>query len=317
MQFRTQIPILKSDRPIDYYSKVVSLGSCFAVNISEKFEYYKFNNSVNPYGILFHPPAIEKAIDFALSGKVFSEKDLFFHNGQWQSFDIHSEWSHPEQSKLLSNLNSITQATNYRITEATHLILTLGTAWVYRNIASNEIVANCHKVPQKEFTKELLSVAEIEQNIRNISSKIQSVNPMCNIIFTISPVRHTKDGFAENQRSKAHLIAAVHNVLSENNNHISYFPSYEIMMDELRDYRFYAEDMLHPNQIAIDYIWQRFSETIIAEKDCAIMAEVAAIQKGLAHRPFNLQSKSHLHFLENLNRKICRLQDKFPHLKFY
>lgn len=315
MQFRTKISIPKTSNPINYNSKMVSLGSCFAVNMAEKLDYFKFQNTCNPFGILFHPMAIEKLIDFAVSGKQFTEEDIFFHNERWHSFDVHSDWSNSSKEELIANLNAIVQSTQQQIIEATHIIITYGTAWVYRNIATNAIVANCHKVPQKQFGKEILSVATIENSIQNTLDLIQKVNPKATIIFTVSPVRHLKDGFVENQLSKAHLITALHS----SNFQLpisSYFPSYEIMMDELRDYRFYAEDMIHPNQIAIDYIWERFSEASISEESHSIMEEVHSIQKGLQHRPFNPNSESHQQFLSKLQDKMVKLQKQFPKIQF-
>lgn len=317
MQFRTKIPILKSNNPIDYNSKIVSFGSCFAVNMAEKLDYFKFRNTCNPFGILFHPLAIEKLIDFAVSRKEFMEKDIFFHNENWHSFDAHSDLSNPNAAKLIANLNDIVKSTRQQITESSHIIITYGTSWVYRNLESNCIVANCHKVPQKEFKKEILSVETIEKSIQNTIDLIQKINPNVNFIFTVSPVRHLKDGFVENQRSKSHLITAIQNLQSATFNLQSeYFPSYEIMMDELRDYRFYTEDMLHPSQMAIDYIWERFSETTISQESHSIMDEVETIQKGLWHRPFNPNSESHKKFLDKLNQKINTLALKFSHIKF-
>lgn len=315
MQFRTPIPISKSDNPIDYTARVVSLGSCFAVNMSEKLDYFRFRNYCNPFGILFHPLAIEKAIDFALQEKQFTEADIFFYNEQWHSFDVHSDLNATDPKQLLENLNRATSETRNQLTHATHVLITLGTAWVYRKIEDGEIVANCHKVPQKQFKKELLSVAVIQESLEKMIAGILQLNPKVQFVFTVSPVRHIKDGFVENQWSKANLITAVHQTISEVPNAV-YFPSYEIMMDELRDYRFYAEDMLHPNGIAIDYIWQRFTETWIAETVWPVMKEVDSIQKGLAHRSFNPDSEQHRRFLENLNGKITKLVAEYPHIAF-
>ena len=316
MQFRTQIPIQKSNHPIDYNSKIVSLGSCFAVNMSEKLDYFKFQNTCNPFGILFHPLAIEKLIDFAVSKKQFTEKDLFFHEERWHSFDAHSDLSNSNETALMKDLNAIVKSTLQQITESTHIIVTFGTAWVYRNIESNEIVANCHKVPQKQFKKELLSVEEIALSLERSIHLIRTINPEANIIFTVSPVRHIKDGFIENQLSKSHLITAIHNIINCQLSIVNYFPSYEIMMDELRDYRFYAEDMLHPSQVAINYIWERFSETWISESAYKTMEDVETIQKGLAHRPFNPDSESHLKFESKLREKITKLESQYSFIKF-
>jgi hypothetical protein len=316
MQFRTQIPISKSQNSIDYNSKIVSLGSCFAENIAEKLDYFKFQNTCNPFGIIFNPVSIEKIIHKAVNQELFTEKDIFFHNERWHSFDVHSDLNHSNKEAFLENINAILQETKNQITQSAHIIITYGTSWVYRNLESNSIVANCHKVPQKEFSKAILSVEITVKSIKNTIDLIQKVNPKANIIFTVSPVRHLKDGFVENQQSKAHLITAIHQILNSKSEILNYFPSYEIMMDELRDYRFYSEDMLHPSKVAIDYIWERFSETTISEESHSIMEEVETIQKGLAHRPFNPNSESHKKFLDNLNQKINTLAFKFPHIKF-
>lgn len=317
MNFTTKIPIPDSQFHIDYNSKVVSLGSCFAVNISEKFDYFKFRNMCNPFGILFHPLAIETIISKAINSTFFTEEDIFFHNERWNCFDVHSDVSNSDKEVFLRTLNELVESTNRQISEASHIIITYGTSWVYRNKISGKVVANCHKVPQSQFDKEILSVAIIEKSIQNTIDLIEKVNPNCAVIFTISPVRHIKDGFQENQRSKSNLISALYSILEVPPLGVrGLFPSYEIMMDELRDYRFYAEDMLHPNQIAIDYIWERFSETTISDDANLIMTEVESIQRGLAHRPFNPNSDSHLKFLNQLELKISKLKKEFPFMKF-
>ncbi|MCV9926590.1 GSCFA domain-containing protein [Flavobacterium sp. LS1R49] len=316
MQFRTQIPISQSNNPIDYNSRVLSLGSCFAVNMAEKLDYFKFQNSCNPFGILFHPLAIEKLISFAVLHKTFTKEDVFFHNERWHCFDSHSDLSNPNKEDLINNLNEIIERLYKQLTDSTHVIITYGTSWVYRNIESRELVANCHKVPQKQFTKELLSVDTITESIKRTIDLIASINPAAKFIFTISPVRHIKDGFVENQLSKSHLFTAIHATFDFRLSTLSYFPSYEIMMDELRDYRFYAEDMLHPNQIAIDYIWERFSENYISKDGITTMQKISEIQKGLSHRSFNPDSEQHRIFLSKLDNKIKTIAEKLPHIKF-
>ncbi|WP_313804293.1 GSCFA domain-containing protein [Flavobacterium sp.] len=315
MQFRTQIPISASEFPIDYSSRMVSLGSCFAENMGEKFDYFKFQNLVNPFGIIFNPVSLEILVKRIVEKRYYSENDIFYHNERWNCYEVHSEVSRLDKTDFLNTLNQALENSHAWIGNATHLVITLGTSWVYRNVESNEIVANCHKVPQKEFVKELLSVNQISESLQNIITFVHSVNPDCKFIFTVSPVRHIKDGFAENNLSKAHLISAIHTMIN-NQSSINYFPSYEIMMDELRDYRFYAEDMLHPNKIAIDYIWERFYEFGIASDCFALMKEVEAIQKSLEHRPFNSQSEEFQKFSEVLSSKIERLTEKLPHITF-
>lgn len=317
MQFSTQIPITKSNNPIDYESKIMSLGSCFAVNIGHKFDYFKFRNTTNPFGILFHPVALEKFIKYATENKKFTEKDIFEHNGLWHCFDAHSDLSNTDKDTLINNLNSACAlACNTLKEEASHLIITLGTAWVYRNTESNNLVANCHKVPQKQFSKELLSVEAIKLSLASLIEHTKKVNPDIHIIFTVSPVRHIKDGYTENQWSKANLISALHDTIKNNPHITNYFPSYEIMMDELRDYRFYTEDMIHPSPVAVNYIWERFTEAYITPQAQDTMKLADTIQKGLSHRPFNPDTVQHKDFTAKLNDKIEALQEQLPFIRF-
>jgi len=326
--FTTTVPIEKSAFPIDYDSKILSLGSCFAKNMGEKFGYFKFQSGLNPFGIIFNPVSIEKLIRRSIRKDYFTEKDIFFYNDLWHCFEVHSELSHSDKTIFLNRLNQMIEQSNNQIIEASHIIITLGTAWVYRSIEKGEIVANCHKVPQKEFEKELLSVEVIQNGLEGIVEEIAAINKEAKFIFTVSPVRHIKDGFVENQRSKAHLIAALGSFRSsvfrfqsaddvnEQPPTTNYFPSYEIMMDELRDYRFYANDMLHPSEVAIEYIWERFRETAIAESAYKTMEQVSVVQKGMGHRPFNPDSESHLKFLKQLEQKKNKLVAEFPFMKF-
>ncbi|MFL9830673.1 GSCFA domain-containing protein [Flavobacterium sp. ST-87] len=316
MQFRTVIPVLASSSPVDYHSRILSLGSCFAVNIAQKLSYYKFQNRCNPFGIIFNPVSIEKLISRAVKKDFFTEKDIFFHNDLWHCFEVHSELSNPNKEVFLDLLNQLVSETNQQITYSTHFLITYGTSWVYRKTENNQIVANCHKLPQKQFTKEILSIETIQNAIENTIVLIQSVNPEAKFTFTVSPVRHIKDGFVENQLSKAHLISAIHSNQKSKTETYNYFPSYEIMMDELRDYRFYTEDMLHPSALAVDYIWEKFKETTITPSVFTIMEELETIQKGLAHRPFNPNSESHLKFEINLRKKITKLESQYPFMKF-
>ena len=315
MNFTTKIPISKSNSPIDYSSQIVALGSCFAENMGEKFDFYKFQNTTNPFGIIFNPVSIEKILERAIHLNYFTETDLFFHNELWHCYEVHSDLSQPNKEAMLSNLNRLLTEMTSKLAAATHLFITYGTSWVYQLKSTGVVVANCHKVAQDQFEKEILSVTEIENAIQNSIDLIQKFNPTCQVVFTVSPVRHIKDGFVENQRSKANLISALHSSISQQPTS-SYFPSYEIVMDELRDYRFYAQDLLHPNAVAIDYIWERFCESNISEAAQQVMQEVESIQKGMAHRPFHPDSTSHSKFLQKLKEKSAQLEAQFPFMKF-
>jgi lysophospholipase L1-like esterase len=309
MNLQTKITLKKETRnPISYNSKIFLFGSCFSENIGSKIEYFKFENTINPFGILFHPIAIEMLITNIVNEKIYTEKDIFFHNERWHCYEAHSELSNPSKEDLLLKLNAAISTANTQLKEVSHVIITLGTSWAYRLIETDTVVANCHKVPQKKFLKELLLIDEITNSLEAIITLIKSVNNNIEIIFTVSPVRHLKDGFVENMRSKSHLLSAIHQVIAPRD-HTHYFPSYEIMMDDLRDYRFYNSDMIHPNETAINYIWEAFKTVWIHEKSTDLMSEIDTIQKGLSHRPFNKNSKQHLLFLENLQLKISALQE--------
>jgi GSCFA family len=317
MNFTTPIPISKSLNPIDYNSKIVLLGSCFSENIGKKFDYYQFENNVNPFGIIFNPISIENLINRAITQDFFTENDLFFHNQKWQSFEVHSALSSTNKIDLLHQLNQLLTDFYTQIQQATHIIFTYGTSWVYQHKLTNKIVANCHKVPQNQFDKILLPTENVENSIQKTQQILHTCNPTCNLIFTVSPVRHIKDGFVENQVSKAHLLSSIYKILqSEICNLIaehrqlntSYFPSYEILMDELRDYRFYAPDMLHPNPVAIDYIWQKFTQACITTHAQTTMQNICNIQKSIAHKPLDTTTASHQQFLTQLENKIKNLR---------
>ena len=336
MKLQTEIKLKKADNQIGYNSQLFLLGSCFAENIGEKLDYFKFRNLQNPYGILFHPVAIEQLVSGAVREESYSKEDIFQHDGLWHCFDAHSELSEASSENLIASLNNGLQATRVQITKASHIIITLGTAWVYRHQESGGIVANCHKVPQNQFSKELLSITEIADSLGRTKKLLRSVNESIQIIFTVSPIRHLKDGFVENQRSKANLIAAVHEVLPDSESsqakergqsdsnpsawgiiaQAAYFPSYEIVMDELRDYRFYKRDMVHPNELAIDYIWEKFKIVWISEKTAPTMEKVNEIQKGLRHRPFRPNFVQHEKFRESLSAKMTDLESAYPFMTF-
>ncbi|APY07766.1 GSCFA domain-containing protein [Winogradskyella sp. J14-2] len=316
MKLQTNIKLQKQPHhQIDYTSKMILLGSCFSENIGSKFEYHKFQSEVNPFGILFHPVAIENLITRSINEDFYSEEEILHHNEIYCCFDAHSKLNALSKTQLLERLNAQLTKTLNKVKSASHIIITLGTAWVYRHITTDKIVANCHKIPQKQFLKELLFVEDVVASLESIIALVRRVNPKVNFIFTVSPVRHLKDGFIENNRSKAHLLSAIHQVV-EPRKQLFYFPSYEIMMDELRDYRFYNQDMIHPNHLAIDYIWETFKTVWLSEDAEEISEKIASIQTKKAHRPFNQNSEAHQKFLTKLHLEITDLQRKYPHILF-
>lgn len=276
-----------------------------------QLDYFKFQNLQNPFGVLFHPVAIEGLIRRAVDDVYFTEEELFCQDGIWHSFEVHSLVNATSQEALVSILNEQLSIFKTYIETASHIVLTFGTAWVYRHLTSDKVVANCHKVPNRAFSKELLSVEDVSNSVEKIKKAIHKVNTQATIITTISPVRHLKDGFVENTQSKAHLLAGVHTIEG-----ISYFPAYELMMDELRDYRFYKSDLLHPNKTAIAIIWERFSQAWIDPKTALLQKEIDTIQKGLQHRPFHPESEAHREFQESLQQKIKAVKEKLPYIDF-
>ena len=315
MKLTTPIKLSRQNPPINYSSKVLLLGSCFAQNMGAKLEYYKFQQCTNPFGILFHPVAIEKLITRAVNHTWFTSKDVFLQNEQWHCFLAHSKLSNTSEEDLISALNSALEKLRFSLLEASHVVFTFGTAWVYKHLEKDTIVANCHKVPQKEFVKQLLSPDDVSDVLLGIETKLRTINPTCSIINTVSPVRHIKDGLIANSRSKAHLIAGVQEIVSPDKFNY-YFPSYEIMMDELRDYRYYKEDLIHPNQTAIAIIWNAFTGSWICPETAALQKKIATIQSGMLHTPFNENSKAHIHFKKDLETKISEIKEQLPWATF-
>ena len=315
MKLQTQISITPQNNQIDYEGKLLLLGSCFSENIGNKLNYYKFPNCINPFGIIFNPVSLENLINRALTDTLFTETDVFEKEGIYHSLQVHSLVSSAHKEDYLRYLNTQLGLLKEYLSTASHLIITLGTSWVYRLIETRTIVANCHKIPQQEFSKELLSQAEVTASIQRTMAAVHKMNPMCQLIFTVSPVRHIKDGLSENSVSKAHLRSAIHTLVTSNTN-VHYFPAFEIMMDELRDYRFYSSDMLHPNETAIEIIWGKFCEVWVSSSTKPLQKEIDIIQKGLAHRPFHPERKEHLEFIKQLQQRIDKLQISHPSIEF-
>lgn len=307
--FRTIIPLKKQKQTFGYHDKFMLMGSCFAENMGDYLQKNQFQTLVNPFGIIFNTASLSKIIHRLVNLDYFTSKDCFENQGIWSSFEVHSCMNNLTEVEFLDNLNQQIDVAHRYIKESTVFILTLGTSWVYKHIDTNEIVANCHKIEQKKFEKHLLSTVENEKYLNQIIQDLKTINPEIKLIITVSPVRHIKDGFVENTLSKAQLISAIHSILTID---MDYFPSYEIMMDDLRDYRFYAEDMLHPNQLATAYIWENFIQSYFSEETHQILKLVYQINNGLNHRPFNENHESHIKFKSDLSQKIHGLKQNYP-----
>ena len=314
-QFRTEISLKKSKILINYQSRLFFIGSCFSDNIGNMLSYYKFPVLLNPFGVMYNPVSVLNALDFIIEKKIFNENDLHFSNGIWFSYYHHSSFSSPKKANVLRKINEQSQKAFDYLKNSHVLFVTFGTARYYRLKESGKIVANCHKQASQIFEHELLSVQEIVKLWNEFIEKLNRINPQLHIVFTLSPVRHWKDGAANNTLSKSILHVAIHELL-KNHQNCSYFPSYEIMMDDLRDYRFYTDDFLHPNKLAIDYIWKKFCNVYIDDKTLQISYKIEKIIKAAAHRPFQPNTENHKKFLITQYNKIKDLQKQYPYLNF-
>ena len=316
IKLRTDWVLEPGDNRIDHHKKVALIGSCFSEHISRKLRFSGFEVFENPHGILFHPIALERAVSDCLLQTPYKKEELVFNGEVWTSLNHHGRFNHPDPEVVLDTIQSQIRQGHTFLKTATHLVLTLGTAWVYKHLSRDSYVANCHKIPQNEFKKALLSPEEILTSLERIVSQVREVNPSIAVLLTVSPVRHIKDGMVENTRSKARLHEAVHHLVARQEN-TSYFPAYEIMMDDLRDYRFYKSDLIHPNEVAVDYIWEKFVETWIKPSAAKLMQEAQSIQRALEHKPLQDDSETYRNFKKKIEKQISKLEEKHPEVKIY
>lgn len=314
-EFRTKIQPQPSKNKISYHTPGLFMGSCFTENIGNKMLDLKFPVLVNPFGVLYNPVSVRQSLEIILDKRDFNENDLGFFNEQWFSFYHDTEFSNTDKQQCLNHINGKLNEARDQLKKANYLIVTFGTAWVYEYLKTGSVVSNCHKIPAKEFTRYKLGVEDIFVQWAKLLNRIEDYNPDLKIIFTVSPVRHWKDGAVQNQLSKSTLILAIHQLKKIFEN-VEYFPAYEIMIDDLRDYRFYADDMLHPSTVAIEYIWQHFKDTFLEKETNEIIKEVQKIILAEMHRPLKPNSKSHEKFHEKLTLQKQQLMKKYPFLKF-
>lgn len=314
MDFHLEFTPKPFDVKINHQHNLLLVGSCFTEQVGAKLAGHKFTVHQNPNGILFNPVSISKSISSYIDNRHYGEDDLFYQNESWNSWQHHSRFSNANKETCLSNINESQTSAYEFLKNADWLLVTLGSAFVYQ-LNNNEVVANCHKVPTDKFIKRLLSVDEVLFELQNTIEKTLAFNPSLHIIFTISPVRHLRDGFVENNRSKATLIHAVHQLV-EKNNACFYFPAYELVIDDLRDYRFYAEDMVHPNYAATNYVWEKFITTCIDLPSQHLMKEIAVIMAAKNHKPFNPASVQHKNFLETNLERVKKLRLQYPYINF-
>lgn len=313
MEFRTKVELPVGQGEIRHSDSISLWGSCFAENIGKLLSDNKFDCDVNPFGVLYNPLSIAKSMSILLDGKTYHEKDLRFDKGIWYSLMHHSSFSSTNQSECLEKINLRIVKGREMLGKARWIIFTWGTARVYEWKETGEIVGNCHKLPDRLFTRRLLGVEEVVSVFGSLLKKIHLINPDAQFLFTVSPIRHAKDGMHGNQLNKAVLLLAIEKLCREIPS-CHYFPSYEIMLDELRDYRFYADDMLHPTPLAVNYIWECFCSSFFTADTLRIMKDWQEIRKALEHRPFDAKSEAYYTFLSQIMLKIERLKEKFPYL---
>lgn len=313
MEFRTKVDLPVGVPFINHSDVLMLWGSCFAENVGKQFADNKFRCDINPFGVLYNPLSIAKALGQVVCHKRYVESDLRHEQGVWYSLMHHSSFSSDNVEYCLEKINRRLQKAEETLAQAQWIIFTWGTSWVYEWKETGEIVGNCHKLPERLFTRRILKVEEIVGEYRSLIETLLSLNPRLHCLFTVSPIRHVKDGMHGNQVSKAVLLLAAQ-CLVEQFPSCVYFPSYEIMLDELRDYRFYADDMLHPSSIAIDYIWECLSKTFFSPSTKSILKEWEKIKKGLEHRPFDAQSEQYQRFLSQILLNIEELKEKFTYL---
>lgn len=311
MQFRTELFLPESKWKLSHNDKILGIGSCFVDAIGEKLNLGKFRILQNPFGTLFHPVAMENALARIHSNVTYTESEIFNRDELYFSWDHHTSFSKTSMKSTLEGINFELEKANEFIQNTNVFILTFGTSWVYKIKQMDLIVANCHKVPGQHFEKVLLTDAQIKSSIRNCFNFILDINPNAKIITTVSPVRHIKDGVIENNISKSKLISNLHDLISQYEN-VEYFPAYELMMDDLRDYRFYKEDLIHPNEMAIEYIWDKFSEKYFTEETSIKIRVAEKINSSLSHRPMNTSSIAYKSFLFNTMKKIEQTENGFP-----
>ena len=312
MKFRTQIEDLYFPFKIDHKQKVLFLGSCFTSNIGERFQYFGFSPKINPFGIVYNPISIFEHIERAIDQRLCNNSDFFLVDEVWKSFNFHSDISGTNLDILLKNVNSIISKTFAFLQQADLLFLTFGTSNGYKNKKTGNLVTNNHKIPLTEFEPYKIPVDEIVNAFYVFYKNLKKINNSVKIILTVSPVRHTRPGLIENSRSKARLLNAIENIVDHNQ--VFYFPAYEILVDDLRDYRYYDTDLIHPNYSGIDYIWNYFGDAFFDNETLEINKKIDKIKTSFGHRPFYPETTSYKIFRENLNKEISDFNSKYPYI---
>ena len=313
MELQTKVNIDIEGGVIDYNSKIFMVGSCFSTNIGKQLSSRKFDVLYNPLGTIYNPISIANTLSILRSNEQITEQDLFFKNEQWGHFSFNTEFSSENKTGALFAMNKAVESGRRHLQNSNIIIITLGTSYCYRYKLSGDIVSNCHKLKSDSFIRELLSVDDIINSLSAILD--DEFYRAKRVIFTVSPIRHLKDGLIENSISKAHLLVAISKLKAQNKN-VDYFPAYEIFIDELRDYRFYGVDMVHPSEAGVEYIWERFSKHLINEKTQGQMKRVEGVMRDFNHRVKFPESESHKKFVEKCLLKANVLEKELKVVDF-
>lgn len=314
MNHTLQLDIAPLPVQINYKSRIFLTGSCFTENMSDRLLQHKFNMLANPHGILFNPMSVADSLNGYIEGKKYTEDELFYLNELWNSWDHHTRFSDIDKNVTLDSINrSQEQATTF-IKTASHVIITLGTSFQYYLIEDGKPVSNNHRAPSQWFEKVLLGVDDIVNELSETLDALFKINPGVQVIFTVSPVRHIRDSVVANNRSKSRLIEAVH-TLCDNYEKAYYFPAYELVIDILRDYRYFDIDFVHPNYLATTYVWEQFANSCMDEETRTVMKLVNEIIMARRHRPRFPQTEAHRKFMESNLNKIRALQEQYPYLQ--
>lgn len=311
MMWQTVVDIDKPDFSLDYHSRLMLVGSCFAENIGKKLTEARFSVDCNPCGIVYNPESVAQVLWRLLEEREVTADELVWHDGKWISWGHHGSYSASERDVCLEKMNARIRRGAEQLRKADLLLITFGTSWVYRYLPSGRVVANCHRFPESDFERFCLSVPEVVGLYDRLLDRLEQINPRVRVLFTVSPIRHWKDGAHGNQVSKSILLLAIDELVRRRERGC-YFPSYEIVLDELRDYRFYAEDMLHISEVAVDYIWSRFKDTFLSADALQVMRQVEKINKGTNHRPFDPESETYLAFRRKLQEELKQLGSRYP-----
>jgi lysophospholipase L1-like esterase len=315
MEIMLNIKLTSPEKKISYSDNILLIGSCFTEEIGNRMKELKFSVLQNPNGILYDPLSISNSLFSYINNKQYTSDELFYLNELWQSWQHHSVFSGIDQNDVLQKINNAQTTAHEFLKTASWLIITFGSSYSYQLISSGHTVANCHKAPAYNFKKSLIKTQVIIDRLSYVIQELQAFNPELNIILTISPVRHIKDGVVQNNQSKARLIEAVHELTASLQN-ATYFPAYELIIDILRDYRFYEADMVHPTPMAIEYVLEKFFETYFEKNDQLITKEIKKINAAKNHRPFQVGTDAHVIFKHAQLKKVRDLQALYTYINF-